>query len=136
MIKKLRVSELFVIYLRHGFGELLSAKDMEMEMLYGLASIVTAVGDHTVAIGDACCFGNFGDLFKDFGNNGAVGFVDSVNRGNMFFRNNKNMDRGLRIDVVKGKDLVVFVCFFGRNISRDDLTENTHKLIPSLSFRA
>lgn len=107
-----------------------------MEMFYGLTSVVTAVGDDAIAVGNACRFGNFGDLFKDFGYDCAVVGGDTVNRRNVLLGNHENMNGGLRIDVVKCEDFVVFIRFFGRNLTRNDFTENTHKLIPSLSFVA
>ena len=105
-----------------------------MEMFYSLTSIVSTVGDNTIAVGDACGFGNFGNLFKYFGNDYAIVSVDTIDRGNVFFGDYENVNGGLGIDVVKSENIVVFIRFFGRDFSRNDFTENTHKLIPSLSF--
>ena len=109
---------------------------MEVKVLDSLARIITAIGDHTVAVGDTCGFGDLRNGFKDFCYDCAVLRVDSVNRGDMCFGDDKNMDRGLGIDVVKSKNAIILVRFFGRDFSCDDLTENTHKSIPSLSFIA
>ena len=122
------------MFLRHSFGKGFAAKDVEMEMLYGLTSIITAVGDDAIAVGNACGLGNLGNLFKDFGYDHAVVGGDSVNRRNMLLGNHEHVNGGLRIDVVKCEDIVVFIRFFGRDLTCNDFTENTHKLIPSLSL--
>jgi len=61
-----------LLILRHGFGQRLSAEDVEVKVLDGLTSVVAAIGDHTVTVGDACGFGNFRNLFKDFCHDSAV----------------------------------------------------------------
>jgi len=61
-----------LLILRHGFGQGLSAEDVEVKMFDSLARIIAAIRDYTVTVGDACGFGNFGDCFKDFCHNSAV----------------------------------------------------------------
>ena len=51
--------------LRHLFGELYAAENMEMKMHYGLTAVLTAVGDDSVAVSCSRLLCNGRDIFKD-----------------------------------------------------------------------
>ena len=55
----------------------------------------------------------------------AVGGLRFLNAGDGFFRDDEDMGGRLRIDIVKGEYLVIFVYLLGRNLSVDDLAEQT-----------
>ena len=85
--------------LRHFVAELLSAENVEVQVLYGLTSVFTDVADDSVTVNKA-------ELICDFGNNGenvcdniGVIFAYLVYGGYMRFRNYKAVYGCLRSDV-------------------------------------
>lgn len=54
---------------------------------------------------------------------GTVFFGHVVQGGDVFFRNNQKVHRRLRVDVMKGEAVFVFVYLLGRNLAVDDLAE-------------
>lgn len=44
---------------------------------------------------------------------------------NVFFGNDENVRRGLRINIFEGKGVGVFIDFFGRHFATDDAAEKT-----------
>jgi len=55
----------------------------------------------------------------------AVCFAGLIERGEMLARDDQNMRRRLRTDVVKGHAGLIFIDEFGRNFAPADLAENT-----------
>ena len=83
-----------------------------MQMLYRLAGIRTTVADHAVAICKAKLLRDFGNHGKDMGNGLCVFLTDTVHGWNMCARNDQNMHRGLRINVMKAKNAIVLIDTF------------------------
>lgn len=54
--------------------------------------------------------------------------------GDRFFGNHQHVHGGLRVDVVKGEDEVVFVDDFSGNFAGDDFLEESHHTIISVSL--
>ena len=101
-------SDHFMI-LAHLFDKLSATENVEMQMLYRLASVRTAVGDNTISAGEFFALGNLGDGFKDLGNERAVLRSYLINRRNMLLRHDKDMYGRLRIDIAEGVDVFVFI---------------------------
>src|SRR5256712_2509205 len=92
----------------------------------GWSSLRTIVDDEAVAVAiDLAFVGNaVGDL--DYaGEHRGVRRREVVDARNVLLRNHQHMGRGDRTDVVKGDDLFVAEDFFRRNLSREDLAEET-----------
>jgi hypothetical protein len=58
---------------------------------------------------------------------GAVLSGDAVKGGNVSLGDHQNVNGSLRIDVAEGQNGVILIYLGGRNITRCDLTEQTHK---------
>jgi len=111
--------------LRQFFAELSATEDMEVQVVDRLASIGAAVGNDAVTVADACASGNGWNIFEYVGDFGACILRDVLDGVHMHFRNNENVDGCLRIQVLEGKDLVVFVNLGGGNEACGNFTKNT-----------
>ena len=56
----------------HLLGELFAAENMKVQMLYRLAAVLTAVGEHAVSVGKPLLLCDRGDRLKDPCHNSAV----------------------------------------------------------------
>ena len=105
--------------------ELSAAENVEMEMVYGLASVGTAVGNNAVAVTDSCAGGDQRNIFEDISDLRAGIFRDILDGVHMHFRNDENVNGGLRIQILESEDLVIFVNFGRRDETCGNFTKNT-----------
>ena len=124
-------------FLSHIVGQLFAAENMEMQMLYALATVLAAVGDHAVAICKVFRSGNLGDRFKNAGNISAVFGIYTVGRGNVKLRHHQDMNRCHWVDVAEGVDHLVLVNLGGGNVACNNFTKNTigHRKFSFLNHR-
>ena len=94
-----------------------------MEVEDGLAGAGADVEDGAVAVFDVALAGDVGGgevaaayQFGVFG----LGFFES---GEVFFGDDQDVGRGLRVDVFEGEDVFVFVNLFGWNFTAEDAAE-------------
>jgi len=75
-----------------------------------LPGVLAVINDHPVAALLKALLGSdaFGDK-KQMPDQLPLGYRDAVNVGDMFFRNDERMDRGLRIDDFKSDGVIVLV---------------------------
>ena len=89
----------------------------------GLSGTGADVKDSAVSLLDVALAGDLGGgqvaASNDFGVRG-LGLLQSCK---VFFGNDQDVCGGLRIDVFKGEDMVVFVNFFCGNLATDDAAE-------------
>ena len=104
-------------------AKLCSAETVEMQMLYRLAGISTAVCDNAVSAAELFALGNLGDSFKDLGYERAVLRSYFVNRRNMLLRYDKDMYRCLRIYIAESINVFVLIDLRRGDIALDDLAE-------------
>ena len=94
-----------------------------MQMLNALTSIRPAIRNHSVAVGQSLCGGDFRDSLKNPGDKRAVFSVNSVNGGNMRLWYHKNVNGRLRIYIAEGKNISVLVYLGRGNIAFSDCAE-------------
>ena len=93
-------------------GKLLSSENMEVEMLYGLTAVLSAVGDYPETVCKVKGLCDFGNLFK------YVLYIRRVfgcylgGRAYVDFGNHKNVYLCHGADVVEGENHIVFVNLF------------------------
>jgi hypothetical protein len=95
-----------------------------MKMKDGLSSL-GAVVDHKTKTFIAFFFGQLGAFPEDLSHKFLLRLFYATWAGNMGFGDDQKVQRGLRIYVVKGQKIVVFVYFTGWNIASDYLAEKT-----------
>ena len=116
--------------------ELSAAENVEMEVMYGLASIGATVGNNAVAVTDSCAGGDQRNIFEDISDL-RTGFLGDILDGiHVHFRNNENVNGGLRIQILESEDLVIFVNFGRRDETCGNFTKNTifHNENPFLTY--
>ena len=96
----------------HFFGKLSAAENMEVEMLYRLASIIAAIGNDSVAVTQLKLFCDRRNNFEDMRNVLAVLGCDAVNRSYMALGYYEHVNGRLRSDIIKGVALFVLVNLF------------------------
>ena len=96
-----------------------------MQVLHRLTSVLSAVSDHAVAVGQALGGGNFRNGLKDLCNQIAIGGVDHVGAADVRFGYYQNVNGGHGVDVAEGVHPFVFVNLCGGNFPRDDFAKNT-----------
>ena len=103
---------------------------MEMKMLNRLTGILSAIGHNAVPPCKPLLSGDRRNCPKAGCELCVRNPADLIQRTDMCFRNNQNMDRCLRIDVPERKDIFVFVDNGGGDFTFDAFTEETvlHKL--------
>ena len=107
----------------HSFRHTAAAENVEMKMRYRLAGIRSAVGDDAVAAVKSGIGGNFPHSLKAGSNFIIAQKINFSDRGYMLFRNNKHVERGLRIDIPESKNILVFEYFIRRDFAMNDFTE-------------
>ena len=117
--------EFLKLKLTQFFAELTTAENMEVQMVHGLAGIGAAVGNNAVAVADAGAGSDERNVFENI-SDFVAGFLGDVLNGiHVHFRDDKNVDGGLGVQVLEGKDLIVFINFGAGNESCGDFTKNT-----------
>ena len=94
-----------------------------MQMLHRLATVLSAVGDDTVAVYEAFGGGDLGDDLKDAGHVGGVVSGHLVGGGHVDLGNHEDVGGGHGRDVAEGVHHLVLVHLGRGDIPRDDLTE-------------
>ena len=108
-----------------GPGKMPSADQVNVQVEDGLPGSWTYIEHRTVAIFDRSLAGNLGChqvTATDY-----LGILRSrlLETSNMFLGHNQHMRRTLRMKVLKGKRMLVFVDFLGRKLTLDDAAEQT-----------
>ena len=109
--------------LRHILGELSSADYVEVQVLYRLASVITDVGDDSVAVRKPLrlrYFRNYGEYVRDCI---SALLTYCVDRSNVSLRYNEHVGRSLGIYIPEGIAGLVLVDLGRGDISLDDLTK-------------
>ena len=102
-----------------------AAKDVDVEMVYGLPAVRAGVYDEAIApvemvsAGDLACFG------QKRAQQSGVGRKRVGVRGDVALRNDQDVCGGLGVDVREGEDLPRFMEAFGRDGARNDFAEKT-----------
>jgi len=107
-----------------GPAEVPSAEEVEVDVEDGLAGGFAGVDDHAVAVRRE--FQVARDLRgaqQHVSDDRVVLIGHLVERRDVFARNDEDVRRRLRVDVVERDDLVVFVHFFCRDLARRDAAE-------------
>lgn len=105
-------------------AQFLAAQDVEVEVFYGLACVLAAVGDNAVAVGEAQNGGQVADHGKDMADGGLVGLVDTVSGLDMLLGDHQEMLGSHGSDIVESQAQLVFVQLLGRDLALNDLAEN------------
>ena len=114
----------------HLIGKLIAAEDVEMQMLYALASVGAAVGDHSVTARQPLGSGDLGNNLENFSHNGTVLRGNTVNGRNMRLGYNQNVNGSLRVYIPESQNIHVLVNLSGRNIAVSDSAKKTiHNII-------
>ena len=100
-----------------------STQQMQVQMEDCLSRVWTNVENGAEAVFQLAFAGDLCRNQLAITNQFRVSFCRLVNANDMFLGDNQHVGRRLRLNVLKGKRLFVFVNFFGRNFSRDDLAE-------------
>ena len=109
----------------HLIRHLAAAENVEMKMRNRLARVGAAVGNNAETAGKA---GIGSDLFNGSqagGNLFIVQPIDFSDGSNMLFRNHQDVERSLRINILKSKHIVIFINLGGRNLTMNDFAEQT-----------
>ena len=96
---------------------------MEVQVLDALARILAHIGDDAVAPVAAKLGAQPGDGGEDMAQQGPVLLGQRGGRGDVLFGDDEEMDRGLRVNVVKGQQRVVLVQLVGGDFPRGDFAE-------------
>lgn len=87
-----------------------TGQDVEVNMEYGLAGPCAIIDDHPVSLRvQALVVSNFLCGQEKVPNKIFIGFGHAMNLGNMFLRNNEEMDGRLRVHIFKGGYEMVFI---------------------------
>jgi hypothetical protein len=86
-----------------------TAKQMEVQVIHGLAAVFTRVDDHSVAFGEAFIAGDCGRRVEEVSEDVAIFSTRVVERGEMFAGNNENVDRRHRMNVGEGVTQLILV---------------------------
>ena len=89
-------------------GHCASAKQVEMQMIDGLAAVFAGIYDHTIAFAEAIFSGEFG-CDEHQVTDQVMLFVCLVERPDVLSRNDEQMGWRLRRDVCERKDTVILV---------------------------
>lgn len=101
-----------------------STKQMNVDMIDGLAAILPGVDDRAVALGQPFGARNLCRSPVQMSEETVVLFLGVGDGGNVLAGHDENVHRCLRLDIRKSVALVVLVDRLGRNGSIDDLAEN------------
>src|SRR5262249_17770359 len=118
-----------------------AAQEMQMQVRHSLAGLLLAVQNEAIAVLQAKLHRQLRRDEMEMTDQVAVGVGQIRVRRNHLARNDQNVHRRLRVDVVKRQAAVIFVDDLGRNLAVDDLLKDVvlrHGASPScrLPFRA
>ena len=95
-----------------------------MDVVHGLPSFLPAVDDRAVAVCQIQLGGDFPHNHKQVPNQFRVSVFKSVQRDDLFLRDDEDMGGGQGTDISKGQSEFVFVNDLGRDFAVDDLCED------------
>ena len=95
-------------------------------MGYLLAAVVFAIDDLAISrVADTFLSRDLGGVKNHLTEHRHVFRGQIVHRGDVLLGNNQEVDRRLRMDIVKNDNIVIFEDFGGGNFAGDDFTEDT-----------
>ena len=94
-------------------------------MPHRLAAILAAVIHNAVAFFQSQLLGKLGRSSKDVSKQRTVFLCQLVGRGDVFLWNDQNVYRCLRIQIIKGQNLVILIGLFRRDFPGSDFAKNT-----------
>ena len=94
-----------------------------MEMAHGLAAIWACINNGAETIGEAKLCGDRGRGTEQFGHGSGIFTANSRERADMAARNQQNMGRRFRVNVVEGEKVRIFVDFLCGNLAGGDFAE-------------
>jgi hypothetical protein len=100
-----------------------ATQEMHVEVEDGLSGTGAYVEDGAVSTFNFALAGDLGGSEVAASDDFGVGSLGFFQAGKMPFWNDERVSGRLRIDVLKGKNVFVFVDLFGRNFSANDATE-------------
>ena len=109
--------------LRHILRELFATKQMEMDVLDRLTTVLADICNDSVSVFKSASRGNLGHCLKDRLNAARVICGDSVGRFNVAFWNDENVNGSLRSNILEGIYFFILVYLCGGDLSRDYFTE-------------
>ena len=115
----------------HAFRQFAAAKQMKVDMLHRLASVLAAVRDDAVAVFQPLRLCDPRDGLKDRACCAAVFGCDGICGSKVLFGNDKNVNRGLRMDIPEGVDSVEDGHDFASNGAFEDCEYLRRAVIPS-----
>ena len=107
----------------HILGKLLTAQQMEVDVLDRLTAILTNICDNSVAVFKSACLCNSGDRLEDRADPRGVFRCNCIGRLNVAFGNDKHVNGCLRVDILEGINLFILVDLCGGDLSRNYFTE-------------
>ena len=116
---------MYWLSLSHIFGKLLAAENVEMKMLYRLASVLADICNNAVTVSKSelsCYLGNYSE---NVSNGCGILLCKLVKRGNMCLGDNKAVYGCLRRDVEECKADLILVNLIRGNISAGNSAKNT-----------
>ena len=93
-----------------------------MEVMDGLAGLLTDVGDDAIAL-QTQLLGDLGDDGEDVSHDGGVVLSHFGHGGDVGLGDDQEMGGSLRVDVVESEADLVLIDFIGRDLPFGDLTE-------------
>ena len=107
-------------------GELPSAENMQVNVEYGLTTLLIAI-DHQAVAGlvNAIVFCNPCGHQQHVAQHFLIFFTGIINGVDMLVRNYQDMNRGLRVNITKCQDLVVFVDDISWYVFADNFAKET-----------
>ena len=113
------------MFLNYGADRLRSAEDVHVQVLDFLLTDFAGIDDDAEARRTALCQRDFMRFGEHLPKEGCIVGADGGQRSDVFFRDDQNVYRALRGDVLEGEQLLVLVHPGGGNCSGSDLAENT-----------
>lgn len=100
-------------------------EQMDMEMRHGLARIRTVVDDETKSIRQAEFFRDLSGYEEQVPQHAFVGWAAFGDAGNDLLRHDEQMNRRLRLNIVKHDALIVFMFDARGDLAINDALENS-----------
>lgn len=102
-----------------------SCQKMKMDMKDGLSCGFFCIENNSEPVFQSIVFTNFSNNIHQFPHKKHIFFFYFCKIFDMFLGNNKNVNGGLRIDIVKSKNFLIFINNICRNLSFYNFTKNT-----------
>lgn len=106
-------------------GEVAAAKEMQVEMVNGLAAIISGIYDDAIAFAQTLSTGDLRGYPLQMAEQGTTAFVSINHRRDVPAGNDENMDRRLGMDVGEGVAHLILVNGRGGNGTLDNFAKET-----------